>query len=159
MATNATMTSLFDHQSEADAAQVLSMNGCLNSAGLAIKAGGSAIAKFANTAEFKINGKIYTKTTADLPLPVVTVAAGKKTVVAWFLDASGNITSAYATPVLVAEATPVLPAFADTKVCIGAALISNGTASNFVGATTALDTASLTVTYYNFANAFSGMTL
>lgn len=159
MATNATMTALFDHQSEADAAYVLSMNGCLNSAGLAIKAGGSAIAKFANTAEFKINGKIYTKTTADLALPVVTVPAANKVLIAWFLDSAGNITSAASDVVAVAAATPVLPAFADTKVCIGAALVSNGTASNFVGATTALDTASLTVTYYNFANAFSGMTV
>lgn len=108
---------------------------------------------------FKINGKIYSKTTADLPLPVVTVADDHMVVIAWFLDKDGNITSAANPVVAITAATPVLPAFADTKVCIGAAKIVNETGSNFVGATTALDASGLTVTYYNLGSAFSGMTL
>ena len=159
MASNATFNALFDHQSMSDAMQVLVMNGVLTNPGTAIKAGSSAVAKHANTVTFKINGKFYSKTTGDLTIPATVIPAGHKALVTWYLDAANAVTSVMSTPVLVAAATPVLPSFADNKVCIGGVLISNGTASDFTGATTALDASLVTTTYYNFGNAFSGMTV
>ena len=160
MSANATLTDLFTHQDAANAAQFLSMNGCLTSGGTAIKAGSSAVAKHANTITYKLNGKFYSKSTGDLTIPATPVIpAGYKALVSWYLDSAGAATSVISTPVLIAAATPVLPAFDDDKVCIGAVLISNGTSSDFTGATTALDTAHVTTTYYNFAQAFPGMTV
>lgn len=159
MASNATFNALFDHQSMSDAMQVLVMNGCCSSGGTAIKAGASAVAQHANTITYKINGKFYSKSTGDLTIPATVIPAGYKALVTWYLDAAGTATSVMSTPVLVAAATPVVPAFADTLVCIGGVLISNGTAAVFTGATTALDKSLVTTTYYNFANAFPGMTV
>lgn len=159
MSANATFNKLFDHQSMSDAMQFLAMNGCLTSGGTAIKAGSSAVAKHANTIAFKIDGKFYSKSTGDLTIPATVIPAGYKALVSWYLDAAGTATSVMSTPVLVAAATPVLPSFADTLVCIGAVLISNGAATSFTGATTALDATSVTTTYYNFAQAFPGMTV
>jgi len=159
MSANATFNKLFDHQAMSDSMQYLAMNGCLTSGGAAIKAGGSAVAKHANTIVFKINGKFYSKSTGDLTIPATVIPAGYKALVSWYLDSAGTPTSVMSTPVLIAAATPVLPSFADTLVCIGAVLISNGTSSDFTGATTALDTAHVTTTYYNFAQAFPDMTV
>jgi hypothetical protein len=159
MSANATFYKLFDHQAMSDSMQYLAMNGCLTSGGTAIKAGGSAVAKHANTITFKINGKFYSKSTGDLTIPATAIPAGYKALVSWYLDSAGTATSVMSTPVLIAASTPVLPDFADTLVCIGAVLISNGTSSAFTGATTALDTAHVTTTYYNFAQAFPGMTV
>ena len=160
MSANATLTDLFTHQDSANAAQFLEMNGCFTSGGTAIKAGSSAVAKHANTITYKINGKFYSKSTGDLTIPATPVIpAGYKALVSWYLDSAGTATSVISAPVLIAAATPVLPEFTDDKVCIGGVLISNGTASNFTGATTALDAAGVTTTYYNFATAFPGMTV
>jgi hypothetical protein len=157
MAYNAAFDDVFDHEDMSNFFQATLMNGCLTSGGTAIKAGSSAVAKHANTITFKIDGKLYSKTTGDLTIPATVIPAGYKALVSWYLDAANAVTSVMSTPVLIADATPALPEFADTLVCIGAVLIGNGTASDFTGATTALDATHVNTTYYNFATAFSGM--
>lgn len=134
--------------------------------GMAIKAGSSAIAKFANTVNYCISGKWYAKTTADVALPTsyvnaagLTVAGviptGYKAFVAAFLDASGNVTSAMTIPVVSTSTDAVLlPSYADTKVCIGGVLISNASGADFTNATTALDKTGITTTYVNLGKAF-----
>lgn len=158
MATNVGFNSHFDHAKVSDALQHMLMNGANGSAGMAIKTAGSAIAKFANTVAYMINGVFYSKSTADVTIPATTIPTGYKAFVAAFLDASGNVTSVMTTPVLATSTDAiVLPTYADTKCCIGGVLISNASGSNFVGATTALDTANVTTTYLNFGTAFPGM--
>ena len=164
---NTGLNNYLDHATDYVLANHLMLNQASNTTpGMAIKAGSSAIAKFANTVVSTISGKQYSKTTADAPLCTTYVNAAGATVaavipddykalVAFYLDAAGNVTSDMTIPVAAASTAAIyLPKFADTKVCIGAVLIKNESGAVFTNATTALDLTGVTTTYYNFAKSF-----
>jgi hypothetical protein len=166
---NSGLSYYFDHAGDFMLFNNAVMNRVAGTAGMAIKAGSSAVAKFANTVNFLINGKFYAKTTADVALPTtyvnaagVSVAAvipdGYKAFVAAFLDADGTVSSAMTIPVLSESTEPVLlPSFADTLCCIGGVLIDNASSADFTNATTALDKTGVTTTYVNLGVAFPNM--
>lgn len=164
---NTGFNNYLDHATDYVLANHLMLNqASVTTPGMAIKAGSSAIAKFANTVNYTISGKPYAKTTADAPLPTTyTNAAGVsvaatipddyKALVAFYLDAAGNVTSDMTIPVAYDSTAAIhLPKFADTKVCIGAVLIKNESGAVFTNATTALDVTGVTTTYYNFTKSF-----
>lgn len=164
---NTGLNNYYDHATDFVLGNHLLLNKASNTTpGMAIKAGSSAIAKFANTVEFSISGKPYQKTTADAPLcttytnaagqtVAATIADDEKALVAFFLDASGNVSADMTIPVAVGSTDAIyLPKFADTKVCIGAVLIKNESGAVFTNATTALDKTGVTTTYYNFSKSF-----
>lgn len=120
-----------------------------NSAGLAIKAGSSALAKSVNTIYYWLNGVLYTKAAADMAaLTGINIANGSKNVVAFCIDSAGTLTAVAGTAAttLAGIVPPTIP---NNVAVIGWILIDNGTGSTFTGGTTALDAASLTVTYVN----------
>jgi hypothetical protein len=132
----------------------------LNSAGLAIKAGGSALAKTANLVLVNINGVYLRKAPADLPALVGNLATAKSAAWPFYIDAAGTFhtgakTADVATHDLALAAVPAVPAgYAQ----LGILVLDNATGANFVGGTTALDAASLTATYYNAVGAMPSAT-
>lgn len=163
---NSSIQILFDHESDADNASVLCMNGCLTSAGMAIKTSADPDAKFANTITYQIDGILHAKTTANLDLSALlsgetslVIADDYHTVIAFFLDADGNVTADMATPAAITETIPAIPSYDNDLVCFGALTIKNETGSNFTVGTTHLDASGVTATYYNFGTCFPGMVL
>lgn len=127
----------------------------LNSAGLAIHGSASALAKIANTITCFVNGILLQKTTADLPaLAGASVPNGSFNIYVFTIASDGTLGTLNGTPgaTLAAVVVPTIPA---NVAVIGCAVISNGTGSAFTPGTTALDTASLTVTYINTIGDFS----
>lgn len=166
MATNASLTAMFDHESTADSFNVLTQNRVLSSAGMAIKTGSDPDAKFANTITFAIGGKFAApKTTGNLDLSALlsgktlTIADDYQNTVAFFINAGGTITADIATSVAITEDMPAIPDFDDDVVCFGAITIKNESGSTFTVGTTALDKSGVTSTYYNLTGGWSGMTL
>lgn len=169
---NTGFNNYYDHATDFVIANHLLLNQpCIATPGCAIKAGSSAIAKFANTINATINGAFVTKTTADVPLCTTytnaagaTVAAvipdGYKAFVAFYLDAAGNITTDMTIPVVSTSTAAIqIPKYADTKVCFGGVLITNASGANFTNATTALDKTGITTSYKNFSASFPLMTV
>lgn len=128
----------------------------INAAGLAIKAGSSAVAKTVNTVYFALNGSFLSATAGDVALTGITVAAGYKQVVAVLLDSTGA-KSVAAVGSAVATSANVGTAWfgysVPNKAVAGFLIISNGSASAFTGGTTALDASDITVQYVDVANA------
>ncbi len=119
-----------------------------NSAGLAIKTGGSALAKSVNTITFVVDGVIAQKAAADMAaLSGTTVADGSKNVYVFCVDASGTLTTLPGT-----QSTTIAgitwPTIVDGTTVIGFLLISTSGAT-FVPGTTALDAGTVTATYVN----------
>lgn len=111
---------------------------------LAIKAGGSAIVKTANTI-YALTVAIatglvtlVTKAASDMAALAGTVTAAKFNVFCFFIDSAGTLTSAMGTEGATL-ATVVFPTFPPGKACIGFVIINPTGTGNFVGGTTALD--------------------
>lgn len=130
----------------------------LTSAGLTIKAGGSALAK-AGSSDFyaSVNG-ILVKIAASTDMPVLTTAAsfaaGSFNVVCFVVDAAGALTmlpGAQGTTL----AKVMFPELPKNKALVGFLIITY--ASTFVGGTTPLDTA--TTVYVSPLGAFDATIL
>lgn len=129
----------------------------LSSAGLAIKAGGSAIVKTGSAAYYGIaNGVLVTKAAAtDMPALSGTVTADAFNVYCFYIDSAGTLTSAMGTEgaTLAAVKFPALPV---GKAQLGFIVVNPTGTGNFVGGTTALDDATVvpTVAYVNTIGPF-----
>lgn len=112
----------------------------LNSAGLVIKAGASAIVKTGATAFYAIaKGSLVTKAAAtDMPALVGTVVNATFNVYSFFVDSAGVVTSAMGTAgaTLAAVKFPPVPI---GQAFLGFIVVNPTGAGNFVGGTTALD--------------------
>ncbi len=124
-------------------------NVVLNSGGLAIKAGSSALAKTVNTITARVEGVLITKAAADMAALSGTYPTTNKCVAVFTVDVSGTLRTRMSAVGVTTLAAIVFPTIPDSESVIGFAIIENGTGSDFVGGTTALDTGSLTVTYVN----------
>ena len=112
--------------------------------------------KVETTSEFNamINGTLVTKAAGtDMPtLPTGNLATLKAAAYYFDVVANGTVTATKtADAATKAAAILLLPAVAANTVRIGYIVVENGTADNFVGNTTDLDTALVTVTYVNTA--------
>lgn len=111
----------------------------LTTGALAIKTGGSAVVKTANTVKYLLAGNLYSKAAADMAALSGTVTNAKFNVYCFFVDASGTLTSAMGTEGATL-ADVVFPAYDNTTKCMLGFVIINPTGTgNFVGGTTALD--------------------
>lgn len=118
--------------------------------GLAIKVGGSALAKTANTVTYVAGGVHGSLSAADMPaLTGLNITAGKYNVAVFYVNAAGTTSVKFgtegATAALVKFPTPT-----EGTACIGYLMITY--ASAFTGGTTALDTA--TTVYVNTVGPF-----
>ena len=113
-----------------------------NSGALAIKAGGSAMAKTANTIYGQVGAALFSKAAADMAALAGTVTNGKVNVFVFMVDASGALSSAMGTEGATLGAV-VFPTVPTTKAVIGFVIINPTGTGNFVGGTTALDDATV----------------
>ena len=115
----------------------------LNTGGLAIKAGGSALAKTVNTVRFLVAGNLYSKAAADCAALVGTITNAKFNVYCFFVDTAGTMTTAMGTEGATL-ADVVFPAYDNSTKCMLGFVIINPTGTgNFVGGTTVLDDATV----------------
>lgn len=124
-------------------------NMVFNTAGLAIKTGGSAIAKTANIITAVIDGVLVSKAAADCAALVGTIAAAKKGLFVFTLKADGTFTTRAGSLTAATLAALTWPTIPSDEVVVGFLIVQNGTASDFVGGTTALDATDITTTYVN----------
>jgi hypothetical protein len=123
----------------------------LNSAGLAIKSGGSALAKIGATDYYAVVNGTLVKVAASTDMPALTginMTAAYFNVVCFFVDQAGNLTALGGNEGASLGAVR-FPPFPQQKALIGFLLITY--ASAFVGGTTPLDTA--TTVYVNASTA------
>lgn len=124
----------------------------LSSAGLAIKAGASAVVKSGASAFYALaNGVLVTKGAAtDMAALSGTVTNAKFNVFAFFIDSAGTLTSAMGTEG-AALANVVFPPTPQGKTCVGFIVVNPTGTGNFVGGSTALDDATVApnVVYQN----------
>lgn len=124
----------------------------LTSPGLVIKAGSSALVKAGAAFVAVIAGVLVRKAAnTDMSALAGTLPTAKSALWAFYINAAGTISTSTKTADVATHdaALLLLPAVPDGLAMIGFIVIDNATGSNFVGGTTPLDTASLTVTYYN----------
>lgn len=124
----------------------------LNSAGLVIKAGGSALAKTGASDFYASVAGVLVKIAAATDMTALTglnISAGKFNVALFFVDSAGVVTLAYGTEGATVGAV-VFPQFPAKKALIGMLIITY--ASAFIGGTTPLDTA--TTVYINAVGPF-----
>lgn len=116
----------------------------LSSAGLVIKAGGSALAKTGASATYLLAKGTPVKIAAATDMPALsgTVTNAKFNVFVFFVDSAGTTSSAMGTEgaTLAAVKFPPIPA---GKAVIGFIVINPTGTGNFVGGTTALDDATV----------------
>lgn len=124
------------------ALQSILLHVLLTTGGLAIKAGGSALAKTVNTISYQINGVFYTKGAADMAALSGTVTNAKFNVFCFYVNAAGTLTTRMGTEATT-KAAVVFPAHVAGTVMIGHVLINPTGTGNFVGGTTALDDATV----------------
>ncbi len=118
----------------------------LKTAGLVIKAGGGVLAKI-GAADFyaSVAGKLVKiAASVDMPALVGTITLDLFNVFCFFVDGAGTVTVAMGKEA-AAIANVKFPPFPEKKALIGFLLITHS--SNFVGNTTALDTA--TTVYFS----------
>lgn len=112
----------------------------LTSAGLVIKAGGSAVVKTGASAWYGlVQGKLQTKAAAtDMPALSGTVTNAKFNVYVFLIDVAGTVTSAMGTEgaTLAAVKWPPIPV---NKAVLGFVIINPTGTGGYVGGTTALD--------------------
>jgi hypothetical protein len=125
-----------------DKLQRAACNRLLTSGALAIKSGGSALAKFANTIHFMVDGVCGKKTTADCAALSGTVTNAKFNVFVFTTKIDGTLATRMGTEG-AAEINVVFPAIPDGEVVIGFVIINPTGTGNFVGGTTALDDATV----------------
>lgn len=133
----------------------LYQNQMLSSAGLVIKGASSALAKTGAAATTAIAGGVLQKIAAATDMAALsgTVVTATKNVYVFSIDAGGTLYSAMggASAAVSGITFPVIP---EGRAVIGFILVENATGADFVGGTTALDVASLTVTYLNNVGPF-----
>lgn len=116
----------------------------LNSAGLVIKAGGSALAKTGASDCYALANGVVRKITAatDMPALVGTVVTATFNVFCFFIDSAGTVTSqiGIAGTTLAKMKFPQVPT---KKALIGFIIIAPTGTGDFVGGTTALDDATV----------------
>lgn len=113
----------------------------LNSAGLVIKAGGSALAKTGAADFYAVAKGVLVKIAAATDMPALTginILAGNFNVVCFFVDSAAVVTVAAGTQGATLGAV-TWPQFPEQKALVGFLIITY--ASAFTGGTTALDTA------------------
>lgn len=128
----------------------------LTSAGLAIKAGASAVVKAGSAFYYSVKGKLGTKAAnTDMAALSGTVTNAKFNVFAFFVDDAGTLTSAMGTEG-AALANVVFPPIPENKALIGFLIVNPTGTGNFVGGTTALDDATVVpnAAYVNNIGAF-----
>ena len=116
---------------------------------------GTTTTKVRTTASvtFAVNGVLRTAkgSTDDLwTLPATVIPVSSIGAFLFYLDATGTASVVSVTP--VAGASPDLldwPEPADDKVCVGYVTVATNGSTTFTGATTAMNAAGLTTTYYN----------
>lgn len=123
---------------------------------LAIKAGGSTLAKSTSAFVARVDGTAVSKAAnTDMSALAGVIATTKAAAWQWYMDDAGTITTSAKTADAdtAVEALALLPATPDGYVKLGTIVITNaqGAAAAFTGGTTALDTAGLTVAYTNTA--------
>jgi hypothetical protein len=124
----------------------------LTSAGLVIKAGGSALAKTGSADFYAIANGVLVKIAASTDMPALTginITAASFNVVCFFVDAAGVVTAAAGTQATTLGGV-VFPEPPSLKALVGFLIITY--ASTFTGGTTALDTA--TTVYVSPLGAF-----
>jgi hypothetical protein len=125
-----------------DKLQRSTVQSLINTGALAIHGSSSALAKFANTIYFMIDGQVYSKTTADCAALAGTVTNAKFNVFVFGVDATGTLTTTMGTEAATLGAV-TFPALADGVIPIGFVVINPTGTGNFVGGTTALDDATV----------------
>lgn len=139
---------IIDHAAQA----VINSSRIIAPAVLAIKAGASALVSTSAAFAAIAGGVVVRKAAAtDMAALVGSLATAKSALWAFYIDAAGTLTTSAKTADAATHdaALALLPATPANKALIGFIVADNATGSAFVGGTTALDTASLTVTYYN----------
>lgn len=131
-------------------------NTMLTTAGLAIKAGASALVK-AGTLCYVIAGGQIRSIAANTDMAALsgTVTNAKFNIYAFFVDKAGTLTSLMGTEG-AALANVIFPTINDTRACIGFVIINPTGTGNFVGGTTALDDGTVvpTAVYVNVTCGF-----
>lgn len=118
-------------------------NQIFNTGGLAIKTGGSALAKTVNTIYFRIGDKCYSKAAGDMAALSGTVTNAKFNVFCYYVDTAGTVTTVMGTEATTL-AEVVFPAGTPASTAmIGFTIINPTGTGNFVGGTTALDDATV----------------
>ena len=130
------MSALFDKLQRSTTSELLV------SGALAIHGSASALAKFASTIYFMIDGQVYSKTTADCAALVGTVANAAFNVFVFSVNAAGTLATQMGTAGATLGAV-VFPAVADGNVAIGFVIVNPTGTGNFVGGTTNLDDATV----------------
>lgn len=109
-----------------------------NAGGLVIKAGGSALAKTANTVYGSIGPSLFSKAAADMAALSGSVANGKYNVFAFTVAADGTLATTMGTEGATLAAV-VFPPIPSTVALLGFVVIHPTGTGAFVGGTTALD--------------------
>lgn len=162
MAPAAKNASLGDLLAEVVSKMNVQQSSMLTKAGLVIKAGSSAIVKAGSAFAAVVGGTPVRKAAnTDMAALVGTLATAKSALWAFYIDAAGTLTTSAKTADADthAAAMALLPVTPAGKAMIGFIIVDNATGSNFVGGTTALDAASLTVTYYDTLNNHVGTSI
>lgn len=124
----------------------------LNTAGLAIKAGSSAIVKSGVAACYLIANGVLQKISAatDMPALVGTVTNAYFNVFCFFIDSAGTVTAAAGTQASTLAGVK-FPQFPLNKALVGFIIVNPTGTGDFVGGTTALDDATVVpnVVYVN----------
>ena len=119
------------------------LHSCTHTSGaLAIKAGGSALAKTAATWVGTVGGQLVTKAASDMAALSGTVTNAKFNVFVFFIDQSGTLSTLMGTEAATSNGVkfPERPAL---TAMIGYVIINPTGTGNFVGGTTALDDATV----------------
>lgn len=127
-------------------------NRMLTKAGLVIKQASSPLVRAASAFAAVADGVVVRKAAStDMAALAGTLATANSALWAFYIDSAGTLTTSTKTASVATHALAVadLPAVPAGLAMIGFIVIDNATGSNFVGGTTALDTGSLTVTYYD----------
>lgn len=129
-------------------AQASSMDQLLNVGGLAIKAGGSPLARTVNITRAMLNGNLVVKAAGDMAALSGTIAANAHNVYCFFMDGAGTLSTVMGTAGATAAAVefPPIPA---GRIMLGFVLVTH--TSSFVGGTTALDASGATAVYVDTA--------
>jgi|SRR5579862_2616578 len=126
----------------------------LSKAGLVIHGAGSTLVKAGSAFAALVNGTIIRKAAnTDMAALSGTIANGQSGAFSFFINSSGTLSSQFGGAKSNHDAaiasSSLLATLSSGLVMIGIVVVDNASGSNFVGGTTALDTAGLTVTYYD----------
>lgn len=118
------------------------LNRLFNTGGLAIKAGGSALAKTVNTIKYCVDGNPASKAAADCAALSGSVTNAKFNVFVFCVNAAGSFSTLMGTEGTTL-ADVVFPTIATTLTVIGFVIINPTGTGAFVGGTTPLDDATV----------------